>query len=177
MAHLTPPVGSRDRDKKQGPPTASVTLVEYGDYECPACGEAYGIIKAVQRAMGDDLCFVFRNFPLSEAHPHAEHAAEIAEEAAVAGRFWPMHDALFENQDALDDGSLLSYGEQLGLDRERLLRALRGSHAKRIREDFLSGVRSGVNGTPGLFVNGRRYDGFGDPESLLAVLRAAMANS
>jgi protein-disulfide isomerase len=123
--------------------------------------------------MGDDLCFVFRNFPLSEAHPHAEHAAEIAEEAAAARRFWPMHDTLFENQDALDDASLMSYGEQLGLGRTRLLDALRGSHSRRIREDFLGGVRSGVNGTPSLFINGQRYDSPADPETLVAVLRAA----
>ena len=172
MAHLTVPVGPHD--KMQGLPTAPVIMVEYGDYECPACGAAYGTIKTVQRLIRDDLCFVFRNFPLSEAHPHAEHAAEIAEEAAVAGRFWPMHDALFENQDALDDESLMSYGEQLGLDRTRLLNALRGSHSQSIREDFLGGVRSGVNGTPTLFINGQRYDGSADPETLVAVLRAAM---
>ncbi|WP_414476057.1 DsbA family protein [Microvirga sp. M2] len=169
MAHLTPPVGPQD--KTQGPETAPVTLVEYGDYECPACGMAYGILKRVQNEMGDDLRFVFRNFPLTEVHPHAEHAAAIAEEAAVAGRFWPMHDLLFENQGALDDPSLVAYGEQLGLGERDLLAALGGSHAQRIREDFLSGVRSGVNGTPTLFVNGQRYDGPVDPESLLVVLR------
>src|SRR3954453_14536211 len=98
-------------------------MVEYGDYECPACGAAYGINKTVQRVMGDDLRFVFRNFPLTEVHPHAEHAAEIAEEAAVAERFWPMHDMLFESQDALDDLSLVGYGEQLGLGERDLLAA------------------------------------------------------
>jgi len=169
MAHLTPPVGPQD--KAQGPATAPVTLVEYGDYECPGCGMAYGLIKVVRDEMGDTLRFVFRNFPLTELHPHAEHAAEIAEEAAVAGRFWPMHDLLFENQDLLDDESLLVYGEQLSLDRRRLLDALGGSHSSCIREDFLSGVRSGVNGTPALFVNGQRYDGLLDLESLLAVLQ------
>lgn len=173
MAHLTVPVGARDNT--HGSPTAPVTMVEYGDYECPACGQVYPIIKAVQRAMGDDLRFAFRDFPLSEMHPHAEHAAEVAGEAAVGGLFWPMHDTLYENQDALDDESLVSYGEQLGLDRQKLLSALRGSHAHRIREDFQSGVRSGVNGTPTLFINGQRYDGSLDPESLLAALRAAMA--
>ena len=171
MAHLTVPVGPHD--KVQGPPAAPVTMVEYGDYECPACGAAYGIIKAVQHLMGDDLCFVFRNFPLSEAHPHAEHAAEIAEEAAVAGRFWPMHTILFENQNALDDNSLVSYGERLGIGLTRLRDALRGSHSRRIREDFLGGVRSGVNGTPTLFINGQRYDGPADSETLVAVLQAA----
>jgi len=169
MAYLTPPVGPRD--KMQGSPTAPVTLVEYGDYQCPACGAAYGIIKAVQNAVGETLCFVFRNFPLTQVHPHAEHAAEIAEEAANAGLFWPMHDILFEHQNDLDDLSLVTYGEQLGLERRGLLEALAGSHAERIRTDFVSGVRSGVNGTPTLFVNGQRYDGLLDPESLLAALQ------
>jgi protein-disulfide isomerase len=175
MAHLTPPVGPHD--EMQGSPTAPVTMVEYGDYECPACGMAYGIIKAVQNAMGDDLCFVFRNFPLTEVHPHAEHAAEIAEEAADAGLFWSMHDILFESQDALDDPNLVTYGEQLDLDQRALLEALGGSHAERIHSDFLGGVRSGVNGTPTLFVNGQRYDGTVDPQSLLAVLQRELSLS
>jgi protein-disulfide isomerase len=171
MVQLTPPVGPQD--KAQGSATAPVTIVEYGDYECPACGRIYWTIKVLQNAMGDDLRFVFRNFPLAEVHSHAEGAAEIAEEAADAGLFWPMHDMLFENQGALDSASLVSYGERLGLDRQSLLVALRGSHSQRIHDDFLGGVRSGVNGTPTLFINGYRYDGPLDPASILAGLRAS----
>src|SRR5579871_4401521 len=100
-ARLTLPVGPRDH--AQGPADARVTLVEYGDYECPHCGRAYPIVKEVQRRLGAALRFVFRNFPLIQSHPHAEHAAEAAEGAAALGQFWPMHDTLFEHQRALDD--------------------------------------------------------------------------
>ncbi len=165
---LRPPVG-RD-DHRRGPLDAPITLVEYGDHECGYCGEAYPAIRSVQNALGDRLCFVFRNFPMGEAHPHAVHAAELAEAAAAAGRFWPMHDLLFENQEALADESLYAYGEQIGLDRDDIAAALAGRFAQRIQQDFLSGVRSGVNGTPSLFINGERYDGARDAETLYAVL-------
>lgn len=155
---LTPPVD--ESDHRRGPQDAPVTLVEYGDYECPSCLMAYPIIKEVQEQMGDRLQFVFRNFPLKEAHPHAAHAAEIAEAAADQGKFWEMHDILYENQEALDDESLLEYAEAIGLDVERVMRALEGrEYARRVREDFRSGVKSGVNGTPTFFINGERYDG------------------
>ncbi len=168
---LTPPVG--EHDHRRGPLAAPVMLVEYGDYECGYCGEVYPVIRAVQNALGDRLCFVFRNFPMGEAHPHAVHAAELAEAAAAAGRFWPMHDLLFENQDRLDDESLYSYGEQVGLDRSDIAVALAGRFAQRIRKDFLSGLHSGVNGTPSLFINGERYDGARDAQTLYAVLSGA----
>src|SRR6185312_9085756 len=106
-----------------------------------------------------------RNFPLGEAHPHAEHAAELAEAAADAGQFWPMHDLLYEHQNALDDESLVAYGRALGLPEETLRDALGGRYAERVREDFMSGVRSGVNGTPTFFINGRRHDGGWDLDS------------
>lgn len=157
MSHLTPPVGPQDH--AAGPADAPVTLVEYGDYECPYCGDAYPVLKALQRAAGDRLRFVFRNFPLVEAHPHASRAAAFAEAAATAGRFWEAHDLLYENQDALDDASLLAYGAALGLDRADVVAALEGRYDEKIRADFRSGVRSGVNGTPCLFINGTRYDG------------------
>src|SRR5437868_4662937 len=105
MSQLKPPIGPADH--AQGPRDAPVTLVEYGDFQCPYCGQAHPEIQAVQQAMGDALCFVFRHFPLSQAHPHAERAAEFAEAAATIDRFWEMHDLLFENQDALDDRSLV----------------------------------------------------------------------
>jgi protein-disulfide isomerase len=168
MSQLKPPAGPDDHH--QGPLDARIVLVEYGDYECPYCGDAYPELKAVQKAMGDALCFVFRNFPLSNAHPHAERAAEFAEAAATVNRFWEMHDLLYENQDALDDRSLVGYGTRLGLGEALIQSALDGAFAARIRRDFEGGVRSGVNGTPSLFINGQRYDGPRDANSLITVL-------
>ncbi|PYM59561.1 MAG: disulfide bond formation protein DsbA [Candidatus Rokuibacteriota bacterium] len=166
---LVLPVGPRDH--AEGPASAPATLVEYGDYECPHCGRAYPIVKAVQKRLGRRLCFVFRNFPLKEVHPHAEHAAEAAEAAGAQGKFWQMHDALFENQEALDDEDLLATAAGLGLDARRTAAELTAhAHAARVREDFLSGVRSGVNGTPTFFLNGQRYDGSWDEEELVAAI-------
>ncbi len=166
---LTVPIGKRDHI--QGPITAPSNLVEYGDYECPFCGQAYPIVKAVQQRLGDGLCFAFRNFPLANMHPHAEHAAAAAEAAGKQGKFWEMHDLLYENQDALEDDDLAGYAEELGLDVARFIKEIEtGAHAKRIREDFMSGVKSGVNGTPSFYINGVRHDGEYDLESLLAAL-------
>ena len=171
-SRLTPPVGPHDHS--QGPEDAPVTLVEYGDFECPHCGRAHPIVKEVQRRMGDRLRFVFRHFPLSAAHPHAQSAAEMAEAAGTKGKFWRMHDLLFENQDALEDGDLIGYAERLGLDPRWAAEALRQhTFAEPVRKDFLSGVRSGVNGTPTFFINGIRHDGPWDAASLLASLTAA----
>ncbi|MBS9477003.1 DsbA family protein [Ancylobacter radicis] len=167
---LTPAVGPHDHS--EGLPDAPVTLVEYGDYECPYCGEAYPELKAVQRLMGDRLRFVFRNFPLTEAHPHAAHAAAMAEAAAGIGKFWEMHDMLYEHQGALDDRSLTRYGTIVGLTMGQIEQALSGAHDEVLRRDFMSGLRSGVNGTPALFINGQRYDGSRDADSLVEVLRA-----
>ncbi|MEY2602296.1 MAG: hypothetical protein QOH31_32 [Verrucomicrobiota bacterium] len=161
------------RDHIQGPIDAPMSLLEYGDYQCPYCGEAYPIVKAVQERLGDKLCFAFRNFPLVNAHPYAEHAAEAAEAAAAQDQFWPMHDLLFENQEALDDESLAEYAGSLGLDARRLMaEVLAGAHTARIRDDFKSGARDGVNGTPTFFVNGLRFDGDPDVNSLVAALTA-----
>jgi protein-disulfide isomerase len=170
---LSPSVS--ERDHTSGPASAPVTLVEYGDYECPYCGQAYPIVKAAQRKLGKRLRFVFRNFPLSEAHPHARHAAEAAEAAADQGKFWEMHDALFENQNALEDDQLVATARRLGLDAERIAEALEaGTYAQRVREDFRSGVRSGVNGTPTFFINGRRYDGpWADERTFIGALENA----
>ncbi len=163
-----------ERDHSEGPADAAVTLVEYGDYECPYCGAAYPIVKQIQAQMGERLRFVFRNFPIMTSHPHAEQAAEAAEGAAAQGRFWPMHDVLYENQKRLGDDHLRAYGEQLGLDVERFSRELaEHAHAERVHEDFMSGVRSGVNGTPTFYVNGVRHDDSYDLETLLAALESA----
>jgi protein-disulfide isomerase len=172
-ATLTLPV-SEDRDHIQGPAEAAVTLLEYGDYECPYCGAAYPIIKEVQERMGERLRFVFRNFPISTSHPHAEQAAEAAEAAATQGRFWQMHDLLYENQQRLGDEDLRSYAEQLGLEVEPFDRELTEHvHAPRVHEDFMSGVRSGVNGTPTFYINGARYDDSYDLGTLLVALERA----
>jgi protein-disulfide isomerase len=172
-AVLTLPV-AEDRDHIEGPADAAVTLVEYGDYQCPYCGAAYPIIKEVQARMGESLRFVFRNFPITTSHPRAEQAAEAAEAAAHQGRFWEMHDLLYENQRRLGEEDLRSYAEELELDVRAFDQELADHvHADRVREDFMSGVRSGVNGTPTFYVNGARYDGSYETETLLAVLERA----
>lgn len=171
MTRLHVPVSIDDH--AEGSADAPVTLVEYGDYECPYCGEAYPILKAVQKAMGSQLRFVFRNFPLAELHPHAVRAAEFAEAAAEIGQFWPAHDRLYENQDALTTRDLTRYGSELGLSTEALQEAFTGKFDDRIKKDFSGGVRSGVNGTPTLFINGVRYDDERDVESIVRALRIA----
>jgi protein-disulfide isomerase len=157
-ATLVVPVSRRDHVK--GSLDAPVVLVEYGDYECPYCREAHFYMQRVEPMLGDLHCFAFRNFPLTTVHPHAEQAAKAAEAAGAQGKFWEMHDTLFENQDALDDLSLLAYARHIGLDIDRFgLDMVEHVHARRVREDFLSGVKSGVNGTPTFFINGVRHDG------------------
>ena len=173
---LVEPV-DQTRDHIQGPADAVVTLVQYGDYECPYCGEAYPIVKQVQARMGERLRFVFRNFPISTSHPHAEQAAEAAEAADAQGRFWEMHDLLYERQNRLTDRDLHAYAEELGFDVERFDKEMAEHvHATRVHEDFISGVRSGVNGTPTFYVNGVRHDDtYEAPVLLDALERAATA--
>jgi protein-disulfide isomerase len=174
VARLSSPVTARDH--AQGAADAPVTLVEYGDYECPHCGRAYPIVKELQRRLGTQLRFVFRNFPLKEIHPHAEHAAEAAEAAGVQGQFWEMHDRMFEQQRTLGDLHLLEYAAELGLDVARVKHELaEDTHVPRVREDFLSGVRSGVNGTPTFFLNGIRHDDAWDVDTLERALRVVVA--
>lgn len=170
MARLTQPVS--DRDHTLGPDNAPVTLVEYGDFECPYCGAAYPVVKQLQDEMGDELRFVWRQFPLTDSHPHAEIAAEASECAAAQDSFWDYHDILFENQDFLDHDSLLVYAEKLGLDVDAFRREL-DSHAyrDRVQEDLSSGIRSGVNGTPTFFINGERYDGPARFEEMIEALQ------
>jgi len=164
------------RDHIQGRIDAPITLIEYGDYECPYCGGVFPMVKAIQKRLGDRLCFVFRNFPLVDSHPHAQRAAEAAEAAALQGKFWEMHDLLFENQQALADDDIARYAASLRLDTQRLMReVLSGEHAPRVREDVQSGARVGVNGTPTFFINGERYDGSLGLHALLSEAAPASA--
>lgn len=164
-----------DHDHVLGSPEAPVTLVEYGDYECPHCGRAHPIVASVLRRLAGHVRFAYRHFPLTEIHPHAEHAAEMAETAGERGSFWPMHDLLFENQEALEDEDLIGYASRLGIDPGWSVSALEsGRYARRVQQDFMSGVRSGVNGTPTFFINGIRHDGPWDEASLLDALQRAL---
>jgi len=176
-AKLTPPVS--ERDHAAGPEDAPVTLVEYGDYECPYCGMAYPIVKRAQLDLGNRLRFVFRNFPLAESHPHARLAAEAAEAAGAQGKFWEMHDMLYEHQDALEAEDLTGYAKSLGLDVPKFAHDLEaGTYTKRVRDDFRNGVRSGVNGTPTFFVNGSRYEGsWANEKTFIHTLREAAQQS
>jgi len=172
-AVLTVPV-TADRDHIQGAADAPVTLVLYGDYECPYSGKAYPIVHQVRARMADRLRFVFRNFPITTLHPHAERAAEAAEAAAAQGKFWEMHDLLYENQKRLRDRDLHAYAEQLGLDVERFDKELAEHvHIARVHEGLRSGVRSGVEGTPTFFVNAVRHDDSYDAGTLLKALQRA----
>jgi protein-disulfide isomerase len=165
---LTLPV-SPDRDHIRGSLDAPVSLVEYGDYECPYCRAAHPIVDEIQARMGDELQFVFRHFPLTTVE-----AAEATEAAGAQERFWEMHDVLFENQEQLAPHYLRAYAGALGLDTERFDRELAEHvHAYRVREDFMSGVRSGVNGTPTFYINGVRHDGSWELPALMAALQRA----
>lgn len=171
MSTLSPEVGPQDH--AQGPADAPVTLVEYGDFECPYCGETVGVIDAVRDRMGDRLRYVFRHFPLTRQHPHALRAAEFSEAADGIGKFWQMHRILYDNQERLDDRALRNYGRRIGLSEQAMEDAFNDRFAERIEADFKSGIDSGVNATPTLFINGRRYDGRRDVRGLLAALLAA----
>jgi protein-disulfide isomerase len=165
VVELDPPVG--DGDHFLGSPSASVTLVQYGDFECLDCGRAYPVVREIRESLGDRARLVFRNFPLSTIHPHAQHAAEAAAAAGAQKRFWQMHDALFEHQTQLSDRHLRLYASQSGLDMDRFNREMAAhAWAPAVREHFLGGVRSGVNETPIFFINGLRHVGLIDALSL-----------
>ncbi len=169
---LTPPVSGRDH--AEGASDAPVTLVEFGDYQCPACGAAYPMVKQLQKALGKKLRLVFRNFPLTHAHPYALAAAETAEAAAMQGKFWQMHDLLFERQALLEPGVLASWAQEAGLDLEKFKADLEhGDVMKRIKEDRMSAIQSGANGTPTFFIDGVRYDGMPDYDSMREALEQA----
>ncbi len=168
-ARLITPVGPQDH--VQGPANAPVTLVEYGDYECQYCGRAHPIIQDLQNYLGTQFRYVYRHFPIRSIHSHSQLAAEAAEAAGAQGKFWEMHDALYDHQDALEREDILDYGRQIGLDMARFEADLDSHvHAERVHEDFREGIRSGVNGTPTFFINEVRYDGAWDLESLIEAI-------
>lgn len=169
---LSPPVS--ERDHARGPADAPLTLVEYGDFECPFCGDAFGIVEDLRRRFGGRLRFVFRHFPVPAVHPYAQRAAEAAEAAAAQGKFWEMHDFLYAHQPSLAERDLIRYAGELGLDQARFKHDLQERvHADRVREDVLSGELSGVRYTPSFFINGRHHRGAWDRRALQAALEAA----
>src|SRR5579864_9087159 len=171
--HLVGPVS--ERDHSQGPATAAVTLVQYGDYECPYTRQSTTIVRAIQHQLGDQLRFVFRNFPLTEIHPHALHAALAAEAAASQGKFWEMHDYIFHHQHTLEDSDLAQFAAEVGLERQQYARDMAQQRSlPRIEEDLEGGERSGVQGTPTFFINGVMHRGSWEHEVLLAALQAAI---
>src|ERR671930_2081050 len=158
---LTLPVNiSSDHISGPANNNAPITLVEYGDYECPYTGMAYPIVKELIKEFGNDkIRFVFRNFPLNDIHPHAQHAAEAAEAAAAQEKFWQMHDYLFEHQKVLDDAHLLEYAQKVGLDIHKVKDDMsRHVYSPLIEESLKGGIDSGVEGTPTFFINGVRYE-------------------
>lgn len=157
-AHLKPPVGQIDH--VQGNESAAIELVEYGDYQCSHCGAAHPIIKKIQKTFGKQVRFVFRNFPLQESHPDAMEAAIAAEAAGLQGKFWEMHDEIYENQDELSENGLLKMAKAVGLNKEKFEAAMQNETLReKVEADFESGMRSGVNGTPTFFINGQKFDG------------------
>jgi len=176
MPQLIPPVNKTDH--AEGAASASVTLLEYGDFECPHCGAAYPVVKKLQQHFGSQLRLVFRHFPLSNAHPHAFAAALAAEAAARQDMFWPMHDIIFQHQDQLGDQAFLRFAQTLHLDMDRFKKDRHDPIlADKVDADFESGVRSGVNGTPGFFLDGERYNGSYDYLSLKEAIAAQLAHA
>lgn len=165
--HLKPAVS--DQDHIQGPAVASIEIVEYGDYQCPHCGAAYPVIKEIQKKFGDQIRFVYRNFPLSESHEFAMPAAVASEAAALQDKFWEMHDVIFENQNSLSNEELFKMASEAGLDIEQFKEDIqRPELEQKVESDFEGGIRSGVNGTPSFFVNGTKFDG--DAQNLMDML-------
>jgi protein-disulfide isomerase len=172
MARLTKSISNSDHIR--GPMDAPLQLVEYGDFQCPHCGAAYPILQKIIRQMGNRLCFAFRHFPITQSHPFAMPAAEAAEAAGAQGKFWEMHNEIFQNQAELDKEHLYLFAQTIGLDLDQFDRDLvDGNFEDKVHADFQSGVRSGVNGTPTLFINGARYDGPVDLNTLLQALEEA----
>jgi protein-disulfide isomerase len=176
MCSLKVPVTPEDHI--QGNINAPITLIEYGDYQCPFCGQAYAVIKEVQKHFGDQLRFVFRNFPLSEMHPMAEPAAEAAEFANDHNKFWKMHDLIYENQEDLSLSYLIELGRSLKLPVDDLELSLRKKmYEPIIKRDFIGGVRSGVNGTPTFYINDQRYDGAFDYEHMVSAIESSLSKA
>lgn len=176
MTQLKPAVNSNDH--MDGDINSPLELVEYGDYECPYCGRAYPIIKVIQEKLGPRLRFIFRNFPLSKSHPHAFTAAVAAEAAGRQGKFWEMHDIIFENQRSLEDASIIRYAESIDLDMKRFEHDIQQkANIDKVHNDFESGMRSGVNRTPTFFINGKKYDGDWEGEALLQYLKTLLMDT
>ncbi|HWY98835.1 MAG TPA: thioredoxin domain-containing protein [Bacteroidia bacterium] len=172
-AHLKPAVN--ENDHIQGDNNAPIELVEYGDYQCPSCGYAYPIIKGVQEKLKNNLKFVFRNFPLTQMHPDAFNAALAVEAAALQGKFWEMHDMVFEHQKRLTTEHLLSYAKKVGLDIDRFTTDINKQElSDRVGNDIESGILSGVNGTPSLYINGQKYNGILEEEYLVNHLKSLL---
>ncbi len=172
MSKLT--MQPNNEDHIQGKEKSHITLVEYGDFQCPYCGKAYPIVKEIQKIKGDVLRFVFRNFPLSEIHSYALHAAYAAEAAGKQQKFWEMHDILFENQENLKDSDLRLYSEKLSLDMDQFTKDMNSDEvAKKVQTDIIGGIKSGVNGTPTFFINSIRFDGPAELDSLLEAIDLA----
>lgn len=158
MSTLKPAVS--DKDHFEGGKSASIEIVEFGDYQCPHCGSAYPVLKKMQKTFGDQIKFIFRNFPLQESHEYAFAAASAAEAAALQNKFWEMHDAIYENQSKLNNDLFEKLATSIGLDLDKFNQDLNSdSISQRVEEDFESGIRSGVNGTPSFYVNGTKFDG------------------
>lgn len=159
MSKLRIPIN--DKDQKAGDEKSKVILVEYGDYQCPHCGAAHPLVKQLLREYGGRILFVFRNFPLQEAHPAAMMAACTAEAAGVQKKFWEMHDLIFEHQDELDESDMTPFAGALNLDLKKFNRDVRSRDIlNKVESDFEGGIRSGVNGTPTFFLNGNRLNGY-----------------
>ncbi|HEY5805824.1 MAG TPA: thioredoxin domain-containing protein [Candidatus Saccharimonadales bacterium] len=172
MATLSEPVA--ERDHLRGQDNAPVILVEYGDYECPYSGQAHDVVSQIEEDLAGTVSFVYRNFPLTQIRPHALPAALAAEAAARQGRFWEMHDILFQQQERLESEYLIAFAQVLGLDLERFIIDMTSDDATaRVREDFVGGIKSGVDGTPTFYINGIRHDGPYDYETLKAAIEKA----
>ena len=170
---LTPPVDDK-KDHFKGAADAPVTLVEYGDFECPDCGAVYPTVNKLMQRMGDRLRFVYRYYPLVDSHPHAEHAAEVAEGAAAQGKFWEMYDELYQHQRKLDDDSLMQYAQAIGMDTQRLDDDMQKAvYTQRIQDDLESGDKSGVEGTPTFYINGVYYAGAYNADAMQEALEQA----
>jgi protein-disulfide isomerase len=175
---LAVPIDEGRDHLRGGPPSAGIALVEYGDYECPYSRAAYRSVERVQRHLGERLCFVFRHCPLREIHPHAQMAAEVAEEAGAQGRFWEMSGLLFHPQEALERDDLRRYGDELGLEVAGVDAALDdGRHRGHIDADLDGALRSGVRGTPTLFIDGALYGGSYAPGELALALATTRSSS
>jgi len=176
MTRLIPLVNRNDH--VFGNPAARIELVEYGDYQCPYCGRAYPIIKGIQENLGEELKFVFRNFPLSKIHPHAFSAAIATEAAGLQDKFWEMHDILFENQENLDTANMLFFAAGIGLELDRFKNDIEQIQlTEKVNGDFESGIRSGVNRTPSFFINGYKYDGEWTEDELFQYLKSLLSAS